>query len=130
MSSKERILDTTMAVIRQRLGMEPPYFKEIRSQDATQRTHAHFMPITQYKWQQSSHQEAYFRWNKVFHPWEKTPFPFHLRIGGPHYLNFPSKRGHKEPEKFSVVLMSYKRKESVRELLAGLNGLDLMDRVC
>ena len=27
MSTKERALDTAMAVIRQRLGMEPPYFK-------------------------------------------------------------------------------------------------------
>ena len=33
-------------------------------------------------------------------------------------------------EKFTVVIMGFKRQESMHELLAGLNGLNKMDRVC
>ena len=34
-----------------------------------------------------------------------------------------------ESEKFTVVVTTYKRPKSVRELLVGLEGLDRMDRV-
>ena len=34
-----------------------------------------------------------------------------------------------EAEKFTVVVTTYKRPKSVRELLMGLEGLDKMDRV-
>ena len=130
MSSKERVLDTTMAVVRQRLGIEPPYFKDVRTLDATQPGESYFMPTPNHKWQQSSNKEVNFRWNNIFYPWEKTPFSFHFDIGRKEMPFFPwvSKRQH-DPEKFTVVMMSYKRQESVRELLAGLNGLDKMDRV-
>ena len=129
MSSKERVLDTTMAVVRQRLGIEPPFFRDVRTQDATKPAESYFMTMTGHKWQQSLHQEIYFRWNEIFHPWKKTPFPFYLGIGGPELVGFPLTSRERELEKFTVVMMSYKRQESVRELLAGLNGLDKMDRV-
>ena len=129
MSSKERVLDTTMAVVRQRLGIEPPFFKDARTKDATQHTESYFMPMTEHKWHQSSNQEVYFRWNEIFHPWERTPFPFHLGIGGPDLVGFPLTSRQQELEKFTIVVLTYKREESVRELLAGLNGLDKMDRV-
>ena len=44
-------------------------------------------------------------------------------------VGFPLTSRERELEKFTVVMMSFKRQESVRELLAGLNGLDKMDRV-
>ena len=43
---------------------------------------------------------------------------------------FPMTVGERELEKFTVVVMSYKRPVLLRRLLAGLNGLDRMDRVC
>ena len=129
MSSKEKVLDTTMAVGRQRLGIEPPFFKDIRTQDATKPSESYFMPMTEHEWHPSSSQDVYFRWNEIFHPWERTPFSFHLGIGGTELVGFPLTSKQWELEKFTVVMMSYKRQESVRELLAGLNGLDKMDRV-
>ena len=129
MSSMERVLDTTMAIVRQRLGIEPPFFREVRTQDATKPAESYFMPITEPKWQQSLNQEVYFRWNEIFHPWERTQFPFYLGIGRPEMVGYPLTRRQRELEKFTIVMMSYKRQESVRELLAGLNGLEQMDRV-
>ena len=43
MSSRERVLDTTMAVVRQRLGIEPPVFRDVRTQDATKPVASYFM---------------------------------------------------------------------------------------
>ena len=129
MSSKEKILDTIMAVVRQRLGIEPPIFKYMRTQDATKPAESYFLPIKEDKWQQPISQEVYFRWNEIFYPWEKTPFPFHLGIGEPELVGLPLKSEKRESEKFTAVMMSYKRQESVRELLSGLNGLKQLDRV-
>ena len=130
MSSKDRVLDTTMAVVRQRLGIEPPYFKNVRTQDATKPAESYFMTMTGHKWQQSLHQEIYFRWNEIFHPWERTPFPFHMGIGGQEFVGFPVTSTQLESEEFTIVIMGFKRQESMLELLAGLNGLNKMHRVC
>ena len=129
MSSKEKILDTIMAVVRQRLGIEPPIFKYMRTQDATKPAESYFLPIKEDKWQQPISQEVYFRWNEIFYPWEKTPFPFHLGIGEPELVGLPLTKEESESEKFTAVMMSYKRQESVHELLSGLNGLKQLDRV-
>ena len=43
MSSRERVLDTTMAVVRQRLGIEPPFFRDVRTQDATKPVASYFL---------------------------------------------------------------------------------------
>lgn len=128
MSSNEMVFDTTMAVVRQRLGIEPPFFKDTHTQDATKQTESYFMPMAEHKWHQSSNQEVYFRWNEIFHPWKRTPFPFYLGMEAPELVGFPRSRP-EESEKFTIILLSYKREESVRELLAGLNGLEKMDRV-
>lgn len=118
-----------MAVVRERLGIEPPFFSDVRTQDATKPEESFFMPVIEHKRQQSLYQDVYFRWNEVFHPWERAPFPFHMGIGERELVGFPLTSRQKESEKFTIVLMSYKRQESVRELLVGLNGLDKMDRV-
>ena len=129
MSSKEKVLDTTMAVVRQRLGIEPPVFKYFRTQDATKPAESYFLPTQEHKWQQPMTQELYFRWNEIFYPWERTPFPFHLGIGEPELVGLPLTSEKRESEKFTAVVMSYKRQYSVRELLSGLNGLKQLDRV-
>ena len=129
MSSKDRVLDTTMAVVRQRLGIEPPYFKNVRTQDATKPAESYFMPNTEHKWRQSSNQEIYFMWNEVFYPWERSQFPFHMGIGGPELVGLPTTSEQGEWEKFTIVILGYKRQESMLELLSGLNGLYKMDRV-
>ena len=128
MSSKENVIDTTMAVVRQRLGIEPPIFKYVRTQDATKPVESYFLPI-EHKRQQPISQEVYFRWNEIFYPWERTPFPFHLGIGEPELVGLPLTSANRKTEKFTVVVMSYKRQESVHELLSGLNGLKQLDRV-
>ena len=80
MSTRERALDTAMAVIRQRLGMEAPYFKvgvldgllkivtkvesamfflnlkDIRTKNATDPQGSYFLPKSSHKWRQSSSQ--------------------------------------------------------------------------
>ena len=130
MSSKEKVLDTTMAVVRQRLGIEPPYFSDVRTVDASQPKESFFMMKKNEKWQQSSPQEVNFRWNEIFYPWEKTPFPFSFDNMRPEMVGFPATmKNQRNSEKFTVVMMSFKRIESVCELLQGLNGLDAMDRV-
>ena len=128
MSSKEKVIDTTMAVVRQRLGIEPPIFKYVPTEDATKPVVSYFLPI-EHKRQQPISQEIYFRWNEIFYPWERTPFPFHLGIGEPELVGLPLTSAKRETEKFTAVVMSYKRQESVRELLSGLNGLKQLDRV-
>lgn len=131
MSTKERVLDTTMAVIRQRLGLEPPYFMEYRTRDATSQKASYFLPKERHKWQRSSHEDVYFRWNEVFHPWEKTPFPFHLGVRRPDMAGFPKETTRElDNEKFTIVIKSYRRIMSVCELLVGLRGLTKVDRVC
>ena len=129
MSSKEKILDTTMAVVRQRLGIEPPIFKYVQTRDATKPAESYFLPIKEQKWQQPTSQDVYFRWNEIFYPWERTPFPFHLGIGEPELVGLPLTSEKRESEKFTAVMMSYKRQESVHELLSGLNRLKQLDRV-
>ena len=128
MSSKEKVIDTTMAVVRQRLGIEPPIFKYVPTQDATKPVESYFLP-KEHKEQQPISQEVYFRWNEIFYPWERTPFPFHLGIGEPELVGLPLTSAKRGTEKFTAVVMSYKRQESVRELLSGLNGLKQLDRV-
>ena len=100
--------------------------------DATQPlgVESHFIPETNHTWRHSSSHEVHFRWNEIFHPWERTPFPYHLEISRPFMAGFPMTVGERELEKFTVVVMSYKRPVLLRRLLAGLNGLDRMDRVC
>ena len=129
MSSKEKVLDTTMAVVRQRLGIEPPFFKDVRTQDATKPAESYFMDMKEHKWHQSTSQEVYFRWNDVFYPWVKIPFEFHKGIQEPQHTRFPMSSGQSELGKFTVVVMGYKRQESMRELLAGLSGFNKIDRV-
>ena len=74
MSSRERVLDTTMAVVRQRLGIEPPFFRDVRTQDATKPVASYFMlqePFNHSRRRSRGDQEEiYFRWNEIFHPWE------------------------------------------------------------
>ena len=77
-----------------------------------------------------SSKEAYFRWNDAFYPWLRSPVKFHLGIRRPDMVGFPDATTRPlEAEKFTVVVTTYKRPKSVRELLMGLEGLDKMDRV-
>ena len=132
MSSRERVLDTTMAVVRQRLGIEPPFFTEVQTQDATRPNGTHFfLPVGRsHEWRQSSPEEVYFRWNVVYYPWEKTPFQFHLDARRPDMVGFPSSTTRRlELEKFTILLKSYKRPKSLQQLLVSLEGLGKMDKV-
>ena len=129
-SSKERVLDTTMAVVRQRLGIEPPYFTEVHTQDATRPNGTYFQPIASHKWRQSSPEEIYFRWNVIHYPWEKTPFQFHLDTKQPDMVGFPSSTTRiLELEKFTILVKSYKRTKSLQDLLVNLKGFGKMDKV-
>lgn len=130
MSSKERVLDTTTAVIRQRLGLEPPYFMDYRTRDATSQNKSYFVPEARHEWQKSFYEDIYFRWNEVFHPWERTPFSFHMGTRRPDMVGFPSQTTNKlDQEKFTIVVKSYRRTKSVCELLVNLRGLTNLDRV-
>ena len=131
MSSKKKVLDTVTAVIRQRLGLEPPYFMDYRTRDATTPNASYFLPATRHhKWRRSFHEDTYFRWNEIFHPWEKTPFTFHLGVSRPDMAGFPTETTEKlDNEKFTIVVKSYGRPQSVCELLVNLRGLTKVDRV-
>jgi hypothetical protein len=42
----EKILDTVIALMRQRMGMEPPYFKDTVSRDATKIGNPQFAAVS------------------------------------------------------------------------------------
>ena len=130
MSTTERILDTTMAVVRQRLRIEPPYLSDIRTHDAKMPNDTYFLPTKRLIWRHSSSTETNFRWNNLYHPWEKTPFQFSLELSKADMVGFPKETTQKlDLEKFTIITYSYKRLESIHDLLVGLRGLDKMDRV-
>ena len=43
MSSREKVLDTILAVVMHRLGIESPFFKDNRTQDATKSAKSYLM---------------------------------------------------------------------------------------
>ena len=57
-------------------------------------------------------------------------FSIELGPSRPYMAGHPTTIAERNLEKFTVVVMSYRRPVLLRRLLVGLNGLDRLDRVC